>query len=289
MTDSTDSVQVEPESIVGCTGEAKALFEAMPAGICVCDARSSAVLWHNTAAKRLWGGPPKYAITGNPVLIDRPQGGRVAILKEAPLRDADEQVVAILNILEDVTELHRTRAEVSELQEWRRLAVDTAELGTFDLDFGSQRTLWSDRARSIFGIPEHVSPDMEMVRSLIHPDDRAHVDRVGRKAADPCGDGSYADEFRIVRPGGEVRSILIRGTFLFEGGGSGRRAVRVFGTVLDVTQRKHTDAALRDASNACVWRSPPPRWERGNSISKRAWRPGGGRPRGWNRAPRAWG
>src|SRR5689334_19064996 len=132
MTDSTaESVKVEPESILRRSGQATELLEALPVGVCVCDARSFVVIWHNKAAERLWGGPPKYALTGDPVLIDRPHGGRVAIQgKSTLLRDAGGQVVAILNTLEDVTELHQIRAERNELEEWRRLAVDTADLGT---------------------------------------------------------------------------------------------------------------------------------------------------------------
>src|SRR5689334_4258520 len=170
MRDSTaESVKVEPESILGRAGQATALFEALPVGVCVCDASSSAVLWHNQAAERLWGGPPKSMITGDPVLIDRPHGGRVAILgKAAPLRDASGQSVAILNTLEDVTELQHTRAELRELEGWRRLALDTAELGAYDVDFISQRTVCSDRARAILGIPQHVPLDLDLAGSMIH-------------------------------------------------------------------------------------------------------------------------
>jgi len=78
-------------------------------------------------------------------------------------------------------------------------------------------------------------------QSRVHPDDLAQIDAaLARSMArrDP-----YAAEFRVVWPDGSVHWVAGRGEFIFDATG---RQARMYGTVTEITDRKRTEAALRE-------------------------------------------
>ena len=64
---------------------------------------------------------------------------------------------------------------------------------------------------------------------------------------DPGGTGRYHVEHRILRGDGEVRWIGVRGRAIFDERVLGRRAIRILGTVRDVTERRRTLEAMRES------------------------------------------
>lgn len=254
---------IEVDRVLGCFGSPRALLEAMPVGMCVCDPVCSRVLWYNQAARSLWGGPPQRAIEGQ-VAIETGAGQRVSINgTRIPVRDAGGRVAGVINILQNGQTADRACNQLIESEEVRRLALESTGLGTFELDFATRRILWSDRARQIFGAPPEIEPDLDLLLSMIHPGDRVRFERAMWAAADPAGDGRYAGEFKVIGAGGVTRYVLHRGAAAFEGTAATRRALRLFGAVLDITESKQTNARLLEsdqrmrlalaAANMGVW------------------------------------
>jgi signal transduction histidine kinase/ActR/RegA family two-component response regulator len=66
-------------------------------------------------------------------------------------------------------------------------------------------------------------------------------------AAPPPARGQYAIDYRIVWPDGSVRWIAVNGLARFDGDGADARALDLSGTVLDITERKRDEAALRES------------------------------------------
>jgi PAS domain-containing protein len=77
---------------------------------------------------------------------------------------------------------------------------------------------------------------MEMVRDMIHPEDREQVFRAAEEAI-RSGTHTRA-EHRVVRPNGEVRSVQGLGTVKRDASG---RAYEMFGTVQDITEQKRAE------------------------------------------------
>ena len=69
----------------------------------------------------------------------------------------------------------------------------------------------------------------------IHPDDRAHVLGKLKQAAQS---GHFEERFRIVRPGGEVRWVWVRG---FPRKNANGKIIRLGGTALDITALKEAE------------------------------------------------
>jgi PAS domain S-box-containing protein len=80
--------------------------------------------------------------------------------------------------------------------------------------------------------------------TAVHPEDRARVEQILRNA--PSGDIRQTCEFRLLFPGGIVKTLDMRWELLRDAAG---HAVRLLGTCHDISERKAAESALR-ASHA---------------------------------------
>jgi PAS domain S-box-containing protein len=153
-------------------------------------------------------------------------------------------VIAVpLTALSAVTRERLTaQEELRQSQKRLQLALDAAQMGTWEWQITTDRSLLSDKAREIFGI-DWVPPDFPLDRflQLLHPDDRdqvaAAVQRTVREGA------PYESEFRITLPDGNIRWVHAKGVALFDQTG---RPARLVGVNADVTDRKLTYAAVSE-------------------------------------------
>lgn len=123
------------------------------------------------------------------------------------------------------------------------LAIEAAEIGTWDYYPRTGRLHWSRLTKALHGLPEDVPVTYDAFLASIHPDDRARVrDKVG-EALDPKSSGAYAITYRCGAPGGPVRWLNVRGRVFFD---RGRRPTRFIGTTQDVTAEKTAEEKLRE-------------------------------------------
>jgi PAS domain S-box-containing protein len=122
------------------------------------------------------------------------------------------------------------------------LALDASGVGLWDWDIPNGVLTWDARTMAIFGLPPQSPVSYTRFLSLLEPQDRDHAHRLVSDALDPNGEGRIELEYRVVTPTGERRSLVSRGRTIFSEGADARRALRVVGTVLDVTQRRRHDS-----------------------------------------------
>src|SRR5882762_9495883 len=116
-------------------------------------------------------------------------------------------------------------------------------LGDWDYDFANQRLVWSEEVYRILGISRKDSlPHSETFYRQVHPDDLEFVHREKKAVAE--GSRRVDFEHRIIRPDGEVRHIHQIAEMVFDDKGW---AVREFGTIQDITERKLSEVALRQS------------------------------------------
>ncbi len=150
-------------------------------------------------------------------------------------------------------QLHRDqRNAASVLQtaehEFHQMASNIQEV-FWMIDAESKKALYVNQAyetitgRSCQSLIENPSSYEE----VIHPDDRVHV--LG-KLAEAARNGQFDERFRIVRPGGEVRWVWVRGFPLRDAGG---KIGRLVGTALEITAQK--EAEEQGATNLVLARS----------------------------------
>jgi PAS domain S-box-containing protein len=116
-----------------------------------------------------------------------------------------------------------------------------AGIGGFDVDLVHGRTWWSDERYRIYGVaPDTYQPTVEGGLEFVHPDDAERV-RSAWRALSTEGEREGEIEYRIVRPDGAVREISVHVDVTGDEAGV---AIRLAGTVQDVTERRRAERAL---------------------------------------------
>lgn len=147
-----------------------------------------------------------------------------------PVRHFDGSINAIMVIAIDVTDQVVARRSIEDIEERGRLAIEAAEIGTFDLNILTQITVASDRFNAIFGFDKPV-PRKKLIDS-IHPEDRVIHARSHEEAAKT---GNLFYEVRIIYPDESVHWVRTQAKTYYD---SDNTPVRMLGTVLDITEFK---------------------------------------------------
>ncbi|MFS0771142.1 PAS domain S-box protein [Sphingomonas sp. 1P08PE] len=176
-----------------------------------------------------------------------------------PLKGADRP--GFVKAVRDITAEHETKAALEEARRSAEMMTAAARLGTFDYDVGANSLSWDDGCRALFGLPPGACVTyQEAFLRGVHPDDRAAADAAVVAALDPTGDGRFETEYRTIGiEDGVLRHVAARGQALFHAG----HAVRLLGTVQDVTDARVAEAQLREteqrlrlanrATNDAIW------------------------------------
>jgi two-component system cell cycle sensor histidine kinase/response regulator CckA len=153
----------------------------------------------------------------------------------------DAAVGGVVVNARDVTERAATGVALRESEELLRAAQEIASVGSWTWDARSGLSAWSDELQRIMGlVPGVESPSLARFLDFVHHQDRARVEAEIQSAIRTGS--TYAHEYRVVRPDGEVRMHQCRGRVTL---GEEGTVVRVTGTIQDITERVRAEAALR--------------------------------------------
>jgi PAS domain S-box-containing protein len=159
------------------------------------------------------------------------------------VRDGKGNIVGMRGTVQDVTERRKMQSKLESTENSLHMAMDAAELGTFEWDIRAGKIAPTSQTERIFGFaPGEWTGDYSAARTFTHPDDLERLDKASRAAL--AARGTFSEEFRIIRRDGRTRWILCRGAFEFSEAGE---PVRMHGVVMDITDRRHLEAQLIQA------------------------------------------
>ncbi|MBW4527565.1 MAG: PAS domain S-box protein [Phormidium tanganyikae FI6-MK23] len=142
--------------------------------------------------------------------------------------------------LSDITERKQIEAELEETEERLRLAIESAELGTWDFNLITSRLIWNDACKAMFGVPIDAEITYETIERGMHPEDRDRVNQAVQAVLDRQNEGDQVIEYRIIsQSDGVERWVSSRGKVFLAPDGTPLRWV---GTLLDVTEVKQSEA-----------------------------------------------
>ncbi|MHB8283372.1 MAG: PAS domain-containing protein [Caulobacteraceae bacterium] len=151
----------------------------------------------------------------------------------------NNKCIRFVGVLQDVTDRKRAEALSLETQLRTRLAIEAGSIGVWEFEPATGALTWDDRVRAMFGLEPGAPIDFETNIAGIHPDDRARAVAAVETALDPAGAGAYEIEFRTLGvTDGVVRWVAANGQAVREGG----EAVRLLGTLRDITEQKSAEA-----------------------------------------------
>ena len=139
----------------------------------------------------------------------------------------------------DIAERARPSRRCARARLGSGLATRAGKLGIWDWDIAKNHVAWTESLYAIFGVTkDDFDGTVEGFAKLVHPDDAERV----RDAIDAAlGGADYEVEFRTVRPDGTTVWLYTNAAVIHENG----HPRRMLGCTLDITARKHAEAALR--------------------------------------------
>jgi PAS domain S-box-containing protein len=141
-------------------------------------------------------------------------------------------------IIHDISERKKAEAALVHSEFRLKEAQAIAHLGSWELNFATGISVWSDEARRIYGFPLGRKFTFDTWTECIHPDDLDMVNaEIKRSQADMS---PSVFDHRIIRPDGTVRYIHSESRFEFRNG----KPVGLYGICLDITDRKKTEEKL---------------------------------------------
>ncbi|MCB0111994.1 MAG: PAS domain S-box protein, partial [Caldilineaceae bacterium] len=196
----------------------------------------------------LISAPPELmAQLGIGAVVDAPyvEEGRWTFLLSACRPQAGMWHADEIELLRDLTgriyiRLERARAEeaLRKSEEHLRLATDAAQMYSWELDFKTLATTYSENTERITGLKPPANS--AQANALIHPDDRALVERAFAEAI--MAQDTFSFEVRAPRTNDQLDWYLVTGVIDRDKEGAPLRAI---GVSQNITERKAAEAALR--------------------------------------------
>ena len=162
-----------------------------------------------------------------------PRGRQAGSHKQTEDRLAKSQESLELRVAERTEELSKQQELLFEGQ-------SLAKFGTIKEDLQTGERWWSDEVYNILGMsPQIGTPTVEVFLEHVHPHDRERLKEVMARAKKTANSDM---EYRIIRSSGEELTIDSRARMHYDEAGN---PVRLISTILDITDRKQAQEALR--------------------------------------------
>lgn len=145
-------------------------------------------------------------------------------------RDSEGRISGVLVVAVDVTEQVIARQKIEQAEESARLAIESADLGKYEINLLTDAMKTSDRFNQIWGVEQSVK--RKEFTSYIHPDDQAV-----RIAAhlESLETGNLHYEARVIWEDKSIHWVRVKGKVLYDENGT---PVHLLGVIQDITEQK---------------------------------------------------
>ncbi|MEG4632094.1 PAS domain S-box protein [Microcoleus sp. AR_TQ3_B6] len=155
-------------------------------------------------------------------------------LKSLPWQRCEIEIARELRVAITSMELRKTNQQLS-------LALSATKIGFWDWDVQKNRIVWSREHEELYGLtPGTFGGTFESFAACVHPEDLNSIQNAINQAIAQRSD--FCSENRVVWPDGSIHWIEGKGKFFYNEAGD---AVRMVGTVTEITDRKARELQLR--------------------------------------------
>ncbi len=179
----------------------------------------------------------------------------------SPVRNSNGIIIGASKIARLISAEKKLYKALQESEQRLNIAVEAAELGTWELNLITREPSYSDRYLQILGFEPGSKPDHSSILKKIHPEDMEIRNEAIKKALE---DGTLDFEMRVCPSKEIVRWIRSKGKVFYDKNGTPQR---ILGTTLDITDQKaafdillQSEERFKDIANS----APVMIWMTGN-------------------------
>lgn len=173
--------------------------------------------------------------------ILHPEGIRWLASRGQVFYNATGNAVRMLGNIQDITDRKQAQINLQSSEEQLRLTLEFAHIGSWAWYLGENRVIWNNQLFELFGLDSQTTEATHQAwRERIHPDDLEELEAAIEQALTSHTD--YEAEYRVVHPDGSIHWIFGKGRGVYDRSGA---AVKMLGVVIDITERKQAEAALK--------------------------------------------
>jgi len=172
----------------------------------------------------------------------RKDGRRLTVnLVVTAVRNPGGEITGFLGVAEDISDRKRSEEALRKSEERFDLAVAGSNDGIWDWNVHTNEVYYSPRFKELVGYRDDVFENtFASWETSLHPDDRGRtLARLHHHLEDR---EPYDVEYRLRTKSGEYRWFRARGQAIWDSSG---QAVRMAGSLIDITERKLADAILQ--------------------------------------------
>ncbi len=141
----------------------------------------------------------------------------------------------------DISDRKKAEEALRKSEERFHLATRATNDAVWDWDLVTNALWWNENLQTLFGYrPEEIA-QMEIWTSRLHPEDKEPI-HIAIETAIAAGEQFWSGEYRFRRGDGTYATVLDRGYIVRGAGGA---PVRMIGAMMDITERKQAEEALR--------------------------------------------
>lgn len=168
---------------------------------------------------------------------------RVFVSRGLVNRDADGKPISVYGTTTDITFEYLTEQRLRSSENQLLMAQEIARVGSFIFNMNDMDVEWSPGMYRIWELdPDHGAPDFNTITSYYHPEDLPNV--MNQLINRIAGTDERSIDVRIVMPDQRIKHLEIRYRWIIH---DGMIQNKVFGTAMDVTEKKESERELQRA------------------------------------------
>ncbi len=173
-------------------------------------------------------------------------GERTLLLNALKIVNEKNNEQLILLAIEDITERTLYEKKIQESEERFTTIINKADLGLWDLDVFNENVIVTGKMAEIYGLASNAEYTISTVFKLIHPDDRAAMNKIFNSIKEGTDQSSFTTEYRIIQQNtGAIRWVRNKTSCFYTGEG---KLYRTVGIVNDITQEKEAELAIEESA-----------------------------------------
>jgi PAS domain S-box-containing protein len=185
------------------------------------------------------------ALAGETLSSVRELNSRTFEMWYSPVRANTGEVTGVTGVSIDITDRKEAEEALRQSEERYRLVARATNEAIWDNDLTTGRQSWNGAVEPMFGYsPDEIGDQGSWWEERLHPDDRERVLSAVEGVLQEEGGEEWSNEYRFRRADGTYATVVDRAHILRDEGG---RAVRLVGSMMDVTERRRAEEQVRSS------------------------------------------